>query len=179
MNLNGHTRLKQDRQAQLFTKKLSDTGNWKVTLECIHRFVKLRLTLSSPSVTTANSTFCQHSAFVFLIILTTVVSLYSINWMVFIIETECLYCAGRTETLDTIQANLWPLEGEISEVMWQMAYVNGCRIWEVHSGLQFHYTSVRRPLELLNLPKYFMTVILRRILKYYAICLDCRQQASA
>jgi len=37
---------------------------------------------------------------------TTIISLYSINWLVFITETECVYCAVRTGYLNVIQANL-------------------------------------------------------------------------
>jgi hypothetical protein len=33
---------------------------------------------------------------------TTIISLYSINWLVFITETECVYCAVRTESLTVI-----------------------------------------------------------------------------
>jgi hypothetical protein len=32
---------------------------------------------------------------------TAIISLYSINWLVFITETECVYCAVRTDTLFT------------------------------------------------------------------------------
>jgi hypothetical protein len=35
-----------------------------------------------------------------------IISLYSINWLVFITETECVYCAVGTEPLNTIQVNL-------------------------------------------------------------------------
>ena len=41
---------------------------------------------------------------------TAIISLYSINWLVFITETECVYCAVRAETLKVIQANS-PSEG--------------------------------------------------------------------
>jgi prolyl oligopeptidase PreP (S9A serine peptidase family) len=34
---------------------------------------------------------------------TAIISLYSINWLVFITETECVYCAVRTECLYIIQ----------------------------------------------------------------------------
>jgi hypothetical protein len=37
---------------------------------------------------------------------TAIISLYSIDWLVFITETECAYCAVRTECLNTIRANL-------------------------------------------------------------------------
>jgi len=34
--------------------------------------------------------------FVWISELTAIISLYSINWLVFITETECVYCAVRT-----------------------------------------------------------------------------------
>jgi hypothetical protein len=35
---------------------------------------------------------------------TAIISLYSINWLVFITETVCVYCAVRTGSLKVIQA---------------------------------------------------------------------------
>ena len=49
-----------------------------------------------------NSTFCPHSVFkcfVWVWEQTAIVSLYSINWLVCITETECVYCAVRTGSL--------------------------------------------------------------------------------
>jgi len=49
-----------------------------------------------------NSTFCPHSVFVCFIRTceqTAIISLYSINWLVFITETECVYCAVQTGSL--------------------------------------------------------------------------------
>jgi hypothetical protein len=37
---------------------------------------------------------------------TAIISLYSINWLVFITETECVYCAVRTESLNTIEVKI-------------------------------------------------------------------------
>ena len=37
---------------------------------------------------------------------TAIISLYNINWLVFITETECVYCAVRTESLYTVQVNI-------------------------------------------------------------------------
>jgi len=34
---------------------------------------------------------------------TAIISLYNINWLVCIIETECVYCAVRTRSLYMIQ----------------------------------------------------------------------------
>ena len=46
--------------------------------------------------------FCPHSVFTYFVWIseqTAIISLYSINWLVFITETECVYCAVRTGTL--------------------------------------------------------------------------------
>ena len=46
-----------------------------------------------------NSTFCPHSVFMCFVWIweqTAIISLYSIDWLVFITETECLYCAVRS-----------------------------------------------------------------------------------
>jgi hypothetical protein len=37
---------------------------------------------------------------------TAIISLYSINWLVCITETECVYCAVRTESLNEIEVNI-------------------------------------------------------------------------
>jgi DNA-directed RNA polymerase subunit RPC12/RpoP len=50
-------------------------------------------------LTFTNSTFCPHSVFMCFVWIseqTAIISLYSINWLVFIAETECVYCAVRT-----------------------------------------------------------------------------------
>jgi hypothetical protein len=39
---------------------------------------------------------------------TAIISLYSINWLVFITETEYVYCAVRTESFSTSQINISP-----------------------------------------------------------------------
>ena len=55
-----------------------------------------------------NSTFFPHSVFMCFVWIseqTAIISLYSINWLVFVTETECVYCAVRTESLDAIQLN--------------------------------------------------------------------------
>jgi hypothetical protein len=53
-------------------------------------------------LTLTNSTFCPHSVFMCFVWIweqTAIISLYSINWLVFITETECVYCAVRAESL--------------------------------------------------------------------------------
>jgi hypothetical protein len=74
-------------------------------------FYNIDLTLCSPVVTICtasltfnNSTFCPYSVFVCFVWIseqTTIISLYSINWLVFITETGSVYCAVRTESLYT------------------------------------------------------------------------------
>ena len=49
-----------------------------------------------------NSTFCLHSVFVCFVWIseqTAIISLYSTDWLGFITETECVYCAVRTRSL--------------------------------------------------------------------------------
>jgi hypothetical protein len=52
-----------------------------------------------PGLTFNNSTFCPHSLFMCFVWIseqTAIISLYSINRLVCITETECVYCAVRT-----------------------------------------------------------------------------------
>jgi hypothetical protein len=59
-------------------------------------------TLVSAGTMGVYSTFCPHSVFMCFVCIseqTAIISLYSINWLVFITETECVYCAVRTESL--------------------------------------------------------------------------------
>ena len=54
------------------------------------------------------STFCPHSVFMYFVWIsekTAIITLYSINWLVFVTETECVYCAVRTGYLNVIQVN--------------------------------------------------------------------------
>ena len=54
----------------------------------------------------SSSTFCPHSVFMCFVWIweqTAIISLYSINWLVCITETECVYCAVRTESLYLIR----------------------------------------------------------------------------
>ena len=56
----------------------------------------------TPGLTFKHSTFCPHSAFMCFVWIskqTTIISLYSITWLLFITETECVYCAVRTGSL--------------------------------------------------------------------------------
>jgi len=62
------------------------------------------VTIRTASLTFSNSTFCPHSVFMWFVWIweqTAIIPLYSINWLVFITETECVYCAVRTGSLYT------------------------------------------------------------------------------
>jgi len=57
------------------------------------------VTTCTTNLTINNSTFCPHSVFVRISEQTAIISLYSIDWLVYITETECVYCAVRTGSL--------------------------------------------------------------------------------
>jgi hypothetical protein len=88
--------------------------NFSTTARFLHRrlpspFKVPVVTICTTSLTFTNSTFCPHSCiYVFCVDLRTNSdnSLYSINWLVFITEMECVYCAVRTECLNAIRYNL-------------------------------------------------------------------------
>ena len=55
--------------------------------------------IRTASLTFSNSTFCPHSVFMYFVWIseqTAIISLYSINWLIIITGTECVYCAVRT-----------------------------------------------------------------------------------
>jgi hypothetical protein len=62
-----------------------------------------------PGLTFRNCTFCPHCVYVCFVWITeqtAIISLYSINWLVFITETEYVYCAVRIESLNTKEARV-------------------------------------------------------------------------
>ena len=64
------------------------------------------VTICTTSLTCSNSMFCPYSVFMCFVWIweqTAIISLYNINWLVFITETESVYCAVRTGYLCTIQ----------------------------------------------------------------------------
>jgi len=66
------------------------------------------VTICTTSLTFNNSTFCPHSVFMCFVWIseqTAIISLYNINWLVFVTQPQCVYCAVRTEALYVIQAN--------------------------------------------------------------------------
>jgi hypothetical protein len=99
--------------------------NWPVFIsvtECVYCAVRTgSLTIQTPSqwllfvtrcLPFTSSTFCPHSVFMCFVWIseqTAIISRYSINWLAFITETECVYCAVRSESLNLtdVQFGLW------------------------------------------------------------------------
>ena len=63
------------------------------------------VTICTTSLTFNNSTFCPHTVFMYFVWIseqTAIISLYSINRLVCITQTQCVYCAVRTKYLNTV-----------------------------------------------------------------------------
>jgi hypothetical protein len=76
--------------AAVYTNTLKPSG---------HYMYRTVVTICTASLTFNNSTFCPHRVFMCFVYIsekTAIISLYSINWLVCITETECVYCAVRT-----------------------------------------------------------------------------------
>jgi DNA-directed RNA polymerase subunit RPC12/RpoP len=74
-----------------------------------------------------NSTFCTHSVFMCFVWIseqTVIISLYSITWLVFITETECVYCAVRTESLNITQSVKLAVHSTLRHVCHFCAYAD-------------------------------------------------------
>ena len=64
-----------------------------------HCMYRTLVTICTTSLTFNNSTFCPHTVFMCFVCIseqTAIISLYNINWLVFITQTLCVYCAVRT-----------------------------------------------------------------------------------
>jgi hypothetical protein len=68
----------------------------------------------------SNSTFCPHSGFMCFVWIweqTAIISLYSIKWLFFVTETECVYCAVRAERLTLTNCTFCP-HGVFMRFVW-------------------------------------------------------------
>ena len=66
------------------------------------------VTIFTASLTFSNSTFCPHSVFMCFVWIseqTAIISLHNINWLVFITQTQYVYCAVRTGYLIQFKLN--------------------------------------------------------------------------
>ena len=90
------------------------------------------------SLTFSNSTFCPHSVFMCFVWIweqTAIISLYRINWLVCITETECVYCVVRTGSLYIIQFNITVYRGFIVDLglrvsLFFTVFISFCCIYE-------------------------------------------------
>ena len=93
------------------------------------------VTICTTSLTFSNSTFCSHSVFMCFVWIseqTAIISLYNLNWLVFITQTESVYCAVRTGCLKTIQVNfcLWQgFDHEPSKGLTQDSFTDWVTNW--------------------------------------------------
>jgi hypothetical protein len=94
---------------------------------------RLSWNLRSPEVTISltfdNSTFCSHGIFVCFVWIgeqTAIISIYGINWQVFITETERVHCAVRNGYLKETLLNL-SLQGpcRASDGQWPVSHNGG------------------------------------------------------
>jgi len=80
-----------------------------------------------------NSTFCPHSVFMCFVWIweqTAIISPYSVNWLVFVAETECVYCALRTGYLYIIHINFSASEGASEK----LSNVTFCFVMSLRTG---------------------------------------------
>jgi hypothetical protein len=80
-----------------------------------------------PGLTFTNSTFCPNSVLMYFVCnseQTAIISLYSINLLIFITETGCVYCAVRAKYFNIIevQPSLCNVEGGTGQ--WMLRYEN-------------------------------------------------------
>jgi hypothetical protein len=74
-----------------------------------HYMYRTVVIIRTTSLIFNNSTFCPHTVFMCFVWIseqTAIISLYNINWLVCITQTECVYCAVRTGYLYIIQVIL-------------------------------------------------------------------------
>jgi len=85
-----------------------------------------------------SSTFCPHSVFMCFVWIweqTAVISLYSVNWLVCITETECVYCAVRTGCWNIIHVNLFKRLTQSHKCKQCATSVLVCSIQSITDGL--------------------------------------------
>ena len=100
-------RLQQQEASAASRQTLPSSAHIQLCVSCPSSPV---VTICTASLTFSNSTFSPHSVFMCFVWIseqTAIISLYSINWLVCITETECVYCAVRT---GSDQQTQWPAE---------------------------------------------------------------------
>ena len=117
-------------------------SNWLVFITEIKPFTAQWLLYVPSSLTFNNSTFCPHSVFVCFVWIweqTAIIPLYSINWLVSVTETECVYCALRTGSLTvnhmTITHSLMSHNAKCLLLHCAVSTAHYLSIWGFHAGM--------------------------------------------
>jgi hypothetical protein len=87
-------------------KVLSEIGTFNTLKPSGHYTYRTVVTIRTASLTFNNSTFYPHSVFMCFVWMseqTAIISLYNINWLVFVTETGRVYCEVRTQPSYTRQ----------------------------------------------------------------------------
>ena len=115
-----------------------------------HYMYRTVVTICTASLTFNNSTFCLHSVFMCFVWIseqTAIISLYIINWLVCITETECVYCAVRIGSLHVAHGTA------IYSNPWIQIY----RRWKkVVRSLRYSQLSTLNPYEYMRRSNFFV-----------------------
>ena len=92
----------------IFVVVIICTAQWSLYVpHSGHYMYRTVVTICTNSLTFNNPTFCPRTVFMCFVWIseqTAIISLYNINWLVFITETQCVYCAVRTGCLYTLRS---------------------------------------------------------------------------
>jgi len=110
------------------------------------------VTICTTSLTSNNSTFCTHTVFMCFVWIseqTAIISLYNINWLVFVTETECVYCAVRTGclyniTLSSAQHSSTPAANTHSRISLRFFFTQS--VYQQQQQQQRHAADLDKPL---------------------------------
>jgi hypothetical protein len=144
------------------------------------------VTILTTNLTFKNSTLWPHSVcmcFVFIWEQTAIISLYSINRLVFITEMGCIYCAVRTGSLNTTQVNVRVCSRDMAEafILWSFiseyrvrskvspCEISGGQIWPGAGFSPSRYSRVNNITQILHMSLYvrfcsYQTVV--KVLRY-------------
>ena len=98
-----HISLRRVKNVKIPTHRVWNPDRVVAAVPRIRLFKAHWLLYVPPRLTLKNSTFCPHSVFMCFVWIseqTAIISLYSINWLVFVTETQFVYCAVRTGSLN-------------------------------------------------------------------------------
>ena len=119
------------------------TAQWSLYVpHCSHYMYRTVVTICTASLTFTNSTSCPHSVLICLVWIweqTAIVSLYSINWLVFITE-ECVYCAVRTGcvTIDQVAHRLNTVNAQYAVLVFRQCH------WVKNKLIKTYSVTLRR-----------------------------------